>query len=119
MKSITPLVVALCVMASLARAEVPTADQVLSQAKAKAAADHKAIFVHFGASGAAGANAWMRSWSGPTSNPSSRVFHPGKARGAGKRQEQSPGESGSRRGAQTAWRAFRSAVFAFLDAQAP
>ncbi len=31
-------------------AEVPTADQVLAPAKAKAAAEHKAIFVHFGAS---------------------------------------------------------------------
>ena len=34
----------------LAFADTPTASQVLSSAKAKAAAEHKAIFVHFGAS---------------------------------------------------------------------
>ena len=31
-------------------AEVPTADQILAPAKEEAAAEHKAIFVHFGAS---------------------------------------------------------------------
>ncbi len=34
----------------LAVAETPTTEQVLAPAKAKAAAEHKAIYVHFGAS---------------------------------------------------------------------
>src|SRR5450759_486325 len=38
------------VVASFAYAEAPTAEQVLAPAKAKAAVEHKAIFVHFGAS---------------------------------------------------------------------
>jgi thiol-disulfide isomerase/thioredoxin len=50
MKAITPVLAALCVVASLGYAEPPTADQVISTAKAKAVAEHKAIFVHFGAS---------------------------------------------------------------------
>src|SRR5690349_16426262 len=33
-----------------ASAEAPTADQVLARAKTKASAEHKVIFVHFGAS---------------------------------------------------------------------
>ena len=50
MKAIIPILAALSVTALLTYAEAPTADQVLSSAKAKAAAEHKAIFVHFGAS---------------------------------------------------------------------
>ena len=37
-------------LANAALAGTPTANQVLSEAKTKAAAQHKAIFVHFGAS---------------------------------------------------------------------
>lgn len=36
--------------ATASRAETPTADQVLAQAKTQAQAEHKTIFVHFGAS---------------------------------------------------------------------
>jgi thiol-disulfide isomerase/thioredoxin len=39
-----------CLSTLLALAAPPTADHVLSEAKAKAAAENKAIFVHFGAS---------------------------------------------------------------------
>lgn len=50
MKAVAYLLAAfsLCVLA--ASAEPPSADQMLSQAEAKATAEHKAIFVHFGAS---------------------------------------------------------------------
>ncbi len=50
MKAVAYLLVAfsLCVLA--ASAEPPSADQMLSQAEAKATVEHKAIFVHFGAS---------------------------------------------------------------------
>lgn len=48
MKTIVSL---LSVFASFAlHAEAPSADQVLGRAKAQAAAEHKTIFVHFGAS---------------------------------------------------------------------
>ena len=50
MKAIMPLLAVFSMMSLLARAEAPTADQVLAPAKAKAAAEHKAIFLHFGAS---------------------------------------------------------------------
>jgi thiol-disulfide isomerase/thioredoxin len=50
MKYFVPILGAICLVASIAFAETPTADQVLAPAKAKAAAGHKAIFVHFGAS---------------------------------------------------------------------
>src|ERR1019366_10129758 len=50
MRSIIPVLAVFSVISSLASAETPTADQVLAPAKAKAAAEHKAIFLHFGAS---------------------------------------------------------------------
>src|ERR1039458_8722008 len=50
MRAIIPVLAVFAVTASLAYAETPTTDQVLAQAKTKAAAEHKAIFVHFGAS---------------------------------------------------------------------
>jgi hypothetical protein len=49
MRAIVP-VFALCAISVLAHGEAPTADQVLNLAKTKAAAEHKAIFVYFGAS---------------------------------------------------------------------
>ena len=50
MRAITPVLALFAVLPVLAYAEAPTADQLLASAKAKAAAEHKAIFVHFGAS---------------------------------------------------------------------
>ncbi len=50
MKTFFPVLALFSLAAMLGRAETPAADQVLAQAKAKAAAEHKAIFVHFGAS---------------------------------------------------------------------
>src|SRR5512135_609459 len=50
MKSIALTLAMLSVITLPARAETPSADEVLSPAKAKAAAEHKAIFLHFGAS---------------------------------------------------------------------
>jgi thioredoxin-related protein len=50
MKSILPASALLLVCAFAALGETPSTDQVLSTAKAKASADQKAIFVHFGAS---------------------------------------------------------------------
>ena len=50
MRAIIAVLAAFSVIASFASAETPTADQVLAPAKAKAAAEHKAIFLHFGAS---------------------------------------------------------------------
>ncbi len=50
MRAIVPVLAVSAVMTSSIYAEAPTADQVLAPAKAKAAAEHKAIFVHFGAS---------------------------------------------------------------------
>jgi hypothetical protein len=50
MKAIMPLIAVFSAISLLAHAEAPTADQVLAPAKAKAAAEHKAIFLHFGAS---------------------------------------------------------------------
>ena len=50
MKMIIPVLAVFSAIALLAYAEAPTADQVLAPAKAKAAAEHKAIFLHFGAS---------------------------------------------------------------------
>jgi thiol-disulfide isomerase/thioredoxin len=44
------LIVAVIAIARMASAEVPSADQVLAPAKSRAAAEHKTIFVHFGAS---------------------------------------------------------------------
>src|SRR5438874_11018652 len=44
------LAVLLALFTFTALGATPSADQVLADAKAKAAADHKAIFVHFGAS---------------------------------------------------------------------
>lgn len=49
MKLLTMLA-AVLLTAFLATAETPSAEQVLTKAKAKASAEHKAIFVHFGAS---------------------------------------------------------------------
>jgi thiol-disulfide isomerase/thioredoxin len=50
MKAIMPVLAAFSAITLLAYAEVPTADQVLAPAKEKAAAQQKAIFLHFGAS---------------------------------------------------------------------
>jgi thiol-disulfide isomerase/thioredoxin len=50
MKVIIPVLAVFSIIALLAHAEAPSADQVLAPAKAKAAAEHKAIFLHFGAS---------------------------------------------------------------------
>jgi len=50
MRAIISVLAAFSVIASIAAAETPTADQVLAPAKAKAAVEHKAIFLHFGAS---------------------------------------------------------------------
>ncbi len=50
MRAIVPALAVLAAIVLPAYAEAPTADQVLAPAKAKAAAEHKAIFVHFGAS---------------------------------------------------------------------
>jgi thiol-disulfide isomerase/thioredoxin len=52
MKALLPLLALLSLTATLAAAEAPTAtaDQVLAPVEAKAAAEHKAIFLHFGAS---------------------------------------------------------------------
>ena len=50
MKSLTPILAVLSAVTSLALAEAPSADQVVSQAEAKAATEHRAIFVHFGTS---------------------------------------------------------------------
>ena len=50
MKTIPAVLAAFSVTTLLAYAEAPTAGQILSQAQAKAAAERKAIFVHFGAS---------------------------------------------------------------------
>ena len=45
-----PVLVLLSLFTLLANAETPTADQLLAVAKGKAVAEHKAVFVHFGAS---------------------------------------------------------------------
>jgi thiol-disulfide isomerase/thioredoxin len=50
MKALLPVLALFSLSALLGYAETPTADQVLASAKAKAAAEHKAIFLHFGAS---------------------------------------------------------------------
>jgi thiol-disulfide isomerase/thioredoxin len=50
MKPITPFLAAFLLAAGLAAAESPSAEQLLSKTKMKASAEHKAIFVHFGAS---------------------------------------------------------------------
>jgi thiol-disulfide isomerase/thioredoxin len=50
MKTIVPALAVFPIITLLAYAEAPTADQVLAPAKTKAAAEHKAIFLHFGAS---------------------------------------------------------------------
>ena len=50
MKITTPLIAALSLSALTAFAEAPSSDQIMAQAKAKASAEHKAIFLHFGAS---------------------------------------------------------------------
>ena len=50
MRAIVPVLLALWAVTVLARADTPSADQVLTQAKAEAAAEHEAIFVHFSAS---------------------------------------------------------------------
>lgn len=50
MKSILSLVFVVALAAVSANAQTPTVDKVMASAKAKAAAEHKAIFVHFGAS---------------------------------------------------------------------
>jgi thioredoxin-related protein len=50
MKFIAPILAALCLTTLMVSAGAPTADQVLSPARAKAAAEQKAIFLHFGAS---------------------------------------------------------------------
>jgi hypothetical protein len=44
-------IIAICVLSTLlASAAPPSAEQVLNEAKAKASAEHKVIFLHFGAS---------------------------------------------------------------------
>jgi thiol-disulfide isomerase/thioredoxin len=50
MRVITPVLAVFAVITSVAWAEAPTADQVLAPARAQAAAEHKTIFLHFGAS---------------------------------------------------------------------
>jgi thiol-disulfide isomerase/thioredoxin len=50
MRVLSSVVITLSLTALSLHAETPTAEQVLAPAKAKAAAEHKAIFVHFGAS---------------------------------------------------------------------
>jgi thiol-disulfide isomerase/thioredoxin len=50
MKYLMPLLAVVCLSTFVASAGTPTAEEVLSQAKTKAAGEHKAIFVHFGAS---------------------------------------------------------------------
>ena len=50
MKAIMAVVAMFSTIALFAHAEAATADQVLAPAKAKAVAEHKAIFLHFGAS---------------------------------------------------------------------
>ena len=50
MKPIALLLAAFSLSSLAASAEPPSADQVMAQAEAKATAEHKAIFVHFGAS---------------------------------------------------------------------
>ena len=50
MKAIVSALALFALATFSARADAPTAEQVLAPAKAKAAAEHKAIFVHFGAS---------------------------------------------------------------------
>jgi thiol-disulfide isomerase/thioredoxin len=50
MKFIAPVLAAFYLAPFMVSAEAPTADQVLSPAKAKASAEQKAIFLHFGAS---------------------------------------------------------------------
>lgn len=50
MNSIRTLVTLISFLALATFAAPPTADHVLAEAKTKAAAEHKAIFVHFGAS---------------------------------------------------------------------
>jgi len=49
-KPIPSIIAIFTLSAFLASAAPPSADQVLTDAKAKAAAEHKAIFLHFGAS---------------------------------------------------------------------
>ena len=50
MRAISPVVIALSFAALILHAETPTTEQVLAAAKAKAASEHKVIFLHFGAS---------------------------------------------------------------------
>ncbi len=50
MKATIPVLAALLFATFVAHAAAPTADDVIASAKAKAAAEHKAIFLHFGAS---------------------------------------------------------------------
>ncbi len=50
MKTILSLLAAFSFSAFALRADAPPADQVLGPAKARAAAEHKTIFLHFGAS---------------------------------------------------------------------
>lgn len=50
MKATTHFLVAFLFCTLTASAEPPSADQILSQAEGKATAEHKVIFVHFGAS---------------------------------------------------------------------
>jgi thioredoxin-related protein len=50
MKTALPLLTALSLSALTAIAAPPSSDQVMAEAKAKASAEQKAIFVHFGAS---------------------------------------------------------------------
>jgi thioredoxin-related protein len=49
-KTILPVLALLSSITLLAHAEAPTADQVIAAAKAKAGAEQKTIFLHFGAS---------------------------------------------------------------------
>jgi thioredoxin-related protein len=50
MKTASPVIVALSLLALTAFAGTPSSDQVIADAKTKASAEQKAIFVHFGAS---------------------------------------------------------------------
>src|SRR6266496_6096305 len=50
MKSIPQFLAPWLLAAGIANAGTPSADQVLSPAKSKAVSEHKAIFLHFGAS---------------------------------------------------------------------
>ena len=50
MKTIAAVLSLMCLPSLVAFAEPPTSDQILGEAKAKASAENKSVFLHFGAS---------------------------------------------------------------------